>query len=278
LRNKKQRIGKCHLCGTVGVLSFEHSPPRAAGNKSLIVKMDAVSVLTSESNFINIVQSPRGVNFQSGAGGYTLCASCNSDAGRWYVKQYADFAKQALSVFSATNGKPLIENEGVVLIGRIALLNVLKQIVLMFLNANPPEFGEKHQDLTRFVKDNTLQKLPLRYRIGLAIRNETLPRFSRSAPMTIKFDRENQREWYFSEVVFPPFVQVLAIDSPLPDGRLRKINWFRHHEFGVEVPINLLLHPLTVVSPIPGDYGEISEVISNWADNEFFDLKGQKLS
>jgi hypothetical protein len=180
-------------------------------------------------------------------------------------------------VFSQTSGKQLTDNEGVVFIGAIAPLNVLKQIVLMFLNANPPEFGEEHPALIQFVRVKTCQVLPKRYRVGLAVRNETLPRFSRSSAMTSKFDRVTGCDWYFSEVVFPPFVQVLAIDSPLPDGRLKKINWFRHHRFDLEVSVNLALHPLTVVSPIPADYREASNVLSNWEENEFFDLDGNKL-
>src|SRR5690349_10017016 len=87
--------GVCRICGTRGPLSFEHVPPQAAFNDRKITRYEFDTLFEDrppEAGFDNL----RGKQQQRGAGGYTLCGSCNSETGGWYGRAYVDWAYQGL--------------------------------------------------------------------------------------------------------------------------------------------------------------------------------------
>ncbi|MFO1033122.1 MAG: hypothetical protein U1E15_03190 [Hyphomicrobiales bacterium] len=77
----------------------------------------------------------------------------------------------------------------------------------------------------------------------------------------------------YSEVAFPPLVNVLTVDSPKPDVRLVKVNWFRHYKFDEVVDHPLSLMKLPVVSPFPGDYRDEEELRATVAEGSEAGLK-----
>lgn len=59
--------GKCHLCGRIGQLTFEHVPPHSAFNDHPVLLLKFDEALTVESE-----RAPRGKKAQRGSGAYTL--------------------------------------------------------------------------------------------------------------------------------------------------------------------------------------------------------------
>lgn len=65
----------------MGQLSFEQVPPEAAYND------EPVYVITGDMFSIGPDEDLRGRIQQRGAGGHTLCISCNSRIGHWYGRR-----------------------------------------------------------------------------------------------------------------------------------------------------------------------------------------------
>src|SRR4051812_42386815 len=80
---KKPQIGACRIWGKVGVLSFEHVPPRSAFNRNRVELFSVEQWLSRE----NGKPTSRGRILQRGTGGFTLCESCNNLTGRLYVPE-----------------------------------------------------------------------------------------------------------------------------------------------------------------------------------------------
>ena len=84
LMPKHPRSGRCRLCGTVGPLSREHVPPRAAFN----------SGRSRSHTFEEYIGRgpdgtlPGGILEQGGIWGYTLCDHCNNFTGSRYADEY----------------------------------------------------------------------------------------------------------------------------------------------------------------------------------------------
>jgi hypothetical protein len=249
----KNKNGVCRLCGQLGVLSFEHTPPKAAFNKGSVLEMDAKKILLELSKLQSNIEKPEGQTVQLGSGGYTLCAACNNKTGSWYAGCYAAFAHQGMTI-----AHKLSLDQGGVASYEICPLNVLKHIVLMFLTANSPEFAIENSDLTSFVNDRNLQALPRKHRFYIALSNMENTQFTRKSGLTRMI--RNSVEYLFSEIAYPPFVLLYNVDSQRPDGRLHKINWFRHFRYLEKVKIELPLFSLPIVSPLPADYRTHAEI------------------
>jgi hypothetical protein len=247
LRNLKNKKGICCLCGNQADLSFEHTPPRAAFNAQSVREMNAKKILMDIQNLRGHLDQPEGVIIQKGSGGYTLCGSCNNKTGSWYANSYSIFAYQAMSI-----AKSISTDQGALANYTICPLNVLKHIVLMFLTANSPEFATDNSDLVKFVNDKQSQTLSRKHKFHIALSNMDDSRFSRQSGMTGLL--KDGVEYWFSEIAYPPFVLLYAVDSRRPDGRLQKVNHFRHYKYSEEVKIELPFFSLPIVSPLPADY------------------------
>jgi hypothetical protein len=77
---KAQRNGKCHVCGKVGKLSYEHVPPASAFNKAATTVYNALDIIKS-GGLPWEVDDVQGKILQRGIGAYTLCVKCNSFTG-----------------------------------------------------------------------------------------------------------------------------------------------------------------------------------------------------
>lgn len=139
-------------------------------------------------------------------------------------------------------------------------LNVLKQIVLMFLTSNGDEFHKKNPALVKFVQDRQSHRLPRRYKVFLALTDMNQLRGSRSSGITGRIDFDSGSNFVYSEIAFPPFVMVMTFDSARPDQKLTKINWLRHYDFDAAVKHPLSLMRLPIVSYLPADYRTEAEI------------------
>jgi hypothetical protein len=152
---KNQHLGICRLCGIDGKLSFEHVPPESAFNDHRILRSTFEQTLAAEHP-----DQYQGTPQQRGAGGYTLCAKCNSDTGAWYVPAFTNWAQQAMRIVIATRAKPSLAYPF-----NLFPLRVLKQVICMFFSVNGTYFHKAHPDLVRFVLNKESRDLPERVRV-----------------------------------------------------------------------------------------------------------------
>jgi hypothetical protein len=89
MTRRKRPEGKCHICGNVGPLSWEHVPPEAAYNEHPVVRATKEQLLMPEQ-----WDGKRGLQGQRGSGAYSLCEPCNNKTGAWYGTEYVSWAKQ----------------------------------------------------------------------------------------------------------------------------------------------------------------------------------------
>jgi hypothetical protein len=254
---RKPLIGECRLCGAVTELSFEHVPPRSAFNDRPIVDPDVKKLI--ESHDISILDRLSGKTQQRGAGGYTLCTSCNNQTGKWYGPAYAGWAYQGYDILSQARGEPTLLYPF-----HLFPLRVFKQIVCMFFSANGPGFRAANQELVRFVLNRDHKYIDPKIRIFAYYTNSGR---SRQAGITgmLELDELNMgvaRSHVFSEISFPPFGYILAANSPPPDRRLVDISFFAQFGYNDWVDISLRLPVLPIYSWLPGDFRSRNEVLT----------------
>lgn len=248
----KQASGVCSICGSLGPLTFEHVPPRAAFNEARILEADTDRILRASG--LSELLSARGSYKQRGAGKETLCFKCNSDTGHWYGPSYINWAIQGMKwLLAYPSGSSLR------LPYHVLPLRVLKQLLAMFASACGPGFFAAEPDLRRVVLNPTLSGCPSKIRIYCALMSlESI--MSRQAGITGLLAGERIKTHVFSEIAFPPFVYTLCIDSKPPDERLFDITFFSQSAFNDYRDLYLGLPVLPIVSPLPSDYRTRAEI------------------
>ena len=142
------------------MLSFEHVPPRAAFNHSprfRPVTKELIAHRVAGARAPSIVDEPRG------AGAYTLCGDCNGRCAR-YARHFVDWAVTWQTVLDSTSNARQLTDSRSLRRSRIA-----KQIVAMFLSANPPKMSKINEGLRRFVWNATATGLPDGIRLVAAL-------------------------------------------------------------------------------------------------------------
>lgn len=242
-------VGRCHACGLLGPLSFEHVPPEAAFNSSRVYTVSGERLLNA-----NLEHLPRGVQSQRGAGAYTLCPHCNELTGGWYGRAFVDWTFQAARVLMAAKGAPSIYH-----VYQIYPLKVLKQLVCMFLSANPLTFRDSHPELFRFVLNKWTLGLPPRYRFYAYFNAGGR---ARQAGMSVAMDTQTGDIRVLSEISFPPLGYVLALSGSPPDRRLFDISGFANYLFTDFRQVSLRLPALPVFTYFPGDFRDERTVLA----------------
>lgn len=252
---KPSRYGQCHICGDTGKLSFEHVPPESAFNSQPICTPDIHRVI--ESCDPDLLHELKGKISQRGAGGYTLCESCNNTTGHWYGAHYASWAYQAYSFVSRSKGHLSLAYPF-----HIFPLHIIKQIICMFFSTNSPSFREVQEELVRFVLNPQQKYLSPRTKIYAAYTNSNRSRQSGVTGMVSLGDGFStaSASRVFSEISFPPFTYVLCLDSDPPDRRLVDISFFAHYSFKEYAALNISLPVLPVYTWLPGDFRSRDEI------------------
>lgn len=251
--------GTCHLCGSIGKLSFEHVPPESAFNDRRILRTTFDKVVGAESldNLPGRVQ-------QRGAGAFTLCEKCNSDTGSWYAPAYGAWALQAMRILIGTAGRPTL-----VYPYNIFPLRVLKQIVCMFFSANSPRFHIHHPDLVRFVLNKELRIFPSYIRIYAFYTASNRSRSSGLMATLRGLGTSHSSTLLFSEITFPPFGFIMTVDeSPPPQNDFCEISGFS--QFGYNDwrdAISMKLPVMPIYTGFPGDYRTREQTLADIAEN-----------
>jgi hypothetical protein len=199
-------------------------------------------------------RNPQTRKNQRGAGKYTLCATCNSNTGAWYVPPYLRWASQGWR--NAYHFYPYVAHQPF----EIEPLAVAKQVMAMFASACGPGFFEKNSDLVRFVLNRTQTGLPPHIRL-FAYYVHANSSASRQSGITGNMNFEVSHQTYvYSEIAFPPFGYVMCLNSPPPDPRLVEITAMAGFSAGKTHTLSLKLPALQVNSVLPGDFRSDAEI------------------
>lgn len=213
----KTKKGQCHLCGNFGELTFEHIPPKAAFNNTPILIQKHEHLFDKNSYVFG-----KSIRSNNGSGSYCFCKSCNNNTGSWYARDFSEFVAQAYIHF-----------DGVEIVNRVNLidfdfkpLNVLKQILTMFLAIDHSNFLRNDKKLVNFIleKDNNL--LPEKYQVYLY---NTISKHKRL--YGIQWNNFSGIMNTHSEITFSPFGYFLTVDSPPPIEKMTNITDFKKFQF-----------------------------------------------
>lgn len=248
--------GHCHLCGNWNELSYDHVPPKAAGNRNPVLRADFVRAM--EVGLDGSIEDLDAEKEQQGAGYYSLCRECNKNMGIWYVEAYARWAKQAMESIAYAQHPRLVFFEY-----DIHPLRCLKQVLSMFFSINNEKLRELYPSLADFVMDKDSQDLPTDVEIFAYLTASQTLRYM-GVTGQIRKDKGLEKIITLSELSFYPFGFVLCLkDSPAPDDRLFSINYFAQYRYNDRQKIYLRLHELPVLLALPGDYRSEAEIQAN---------------
>ena len=244
--------GKCHICGQLGKLSFEHVPPRAAYNDKSILLAGFKEIQRAEHASLDL-DAVKGRVKQRGMGEYTLCGKCNSDTGAWYGNAYVSWAQQGMEIAKYAAIAPSLAYTF-----RIYPLRVLKQIVCIFMSANGAQFADKHPDLVKFVLSKHAQFIMPTTKIYAYY--SVSPRV-RTTGVAVSGDFSSGSFRVMSEFAFVPFGYLMTFDSDPPDRRLCDITGFSKFSYDDWQEIHVRLPVLPIYTYFPGDYRDKETVL-----------------
>lgn len=239
-------FGKCHICGKMAKLSFEHVPPRSAFNDSQVVYYKMHQWVSNSLDELG-----KGKIQQKGFGSYTLCPKCNNNTGRWYGDAFKEFAIEGMRIVQFTNKSPTLYYNYY-----IFPLRVFKQIICMFLSANGPDFREENHGLVRFVLNKSETYFESNVRIFLYYNYSDK---YRKTGLTITSTLDGEMR-VLSEITFPPFGYLMSLDNSRVDSRLTEITFMKNYDYNERKTIPLRLNLLPVCSAYPADYRSKAEI------------------
>lgn len=262
MARRKAQNGQCHICGCEGKLSFEHVPPECAYNDRPLIKLAIEDMIKDDFQALVFGDGVRGKIQQGGAGGYTLCETCNNNTGAAYGKSYGSWVEQGMSFLHKVG-----DQNSVALPFFIYPLRVIKQIVTMFFSTNGVSFRTQHPDLVKFVLDPGSKYLDPRIRIYSYL---TFGMRQTGIMSRIRVQENDYKFEMLSEIAFPPFGYLLAIDGADRDQSLVDISFFARFDYDEWVNLFLPLPLLPVILPFVGDYRtrqEIQSCVRNSSEN-----------
>lgn len=238
---KKVKEGNCALCGKFKILSFEHVPPQSAFN-NVPVLIQTHEHLVEKTSYL----FGKSMKNNKGSGDYTLCIDCNNNTGDWYARDFGDFAHQGMSVIKS---RDTIQRT---ITGQYEIkpLNIIKQILTMFMSIDKTGHLRSQSDLIDFILKKESIGLPSRYKVFLY---STLSIKRRLIGYCIA-STEEQGIQKWSEINFPPFGYFLAEDSFAANKHMLDISTFSTFSYNQKVLIRMSTPYLIVNSPWIGLY------------------------
>jgi len=205
--------GICRICGKNKKLSFEHTPPESSFNSSPVFIQKSEHIHNKNS----FVYGKR-ILSNRGAGSYSLCISCNSSTGGFYGESFKEFTYQGMMTCTFR----IWTKEHIPNFYHIKPLNILKQIMTMFMSIDKSDQLLKMKGLSGFILDKNSQNLPQQIRIflyftsSISIRNGWSLLHNTNTGKTVKL----------GEISFRPFGYIYTIDSlPFVKNVFEITNW-----------------------------------------------------
>lgn len=253
----KEVFGTCHICGKYGKLSFEHIPPKAAYNNRRIKAYTFEQIVDGKKKYRHI---------QQGYGEYTLCDKCNNDTGAFYGDAYVDFIKQALEIYTVSNGNI---QTGERIPFNIYPLRVMKQIITIFFTVNFEVFRTNYPSLQDYVlnKDNN-DLFDKRLNVYIYLIKDMFS--ARLTPGVVGvYNVKTNESKMFSEFAFPPIGLILTYDNVIIDRNILNINFFNSFSYTQKVSLYLPLPLLDIQNIMPGEFRTNQEIYEDNLNNLF---------
>lgn len=255
MARRKSVNGKCHLCGAIGKLSYEHVPPKKAYNEGDYYIIEQDDLWESWD-----VDTAKKIKKQGGIGFNTLCVRCNNNTGSWYGREFVSWSRQAMGLLYKANKKPTLFYPQY-----IFPLRVIKQIITMFFSVNTDFFQELYPELQRFVLNKEEKYLDKKYKVYGYYNIEGNPRYM---GYTAVGDVTSSEIIHMSEIAYPPFGYVLTMNSKTPDSRLVDITDFSHYSYNEWLDVNVKFPVLpTHIQMSPADYRSKDEIMQAIAES-----------
>ncbi|HWY78932.1 MAG TPA: hypothetical protein VNW29_01100 [Candidatus Sulfotelmatobacter sp.] len=266
MKNTSQ-IGKCHICGTIAKLSYEHIPPQKAFN-GRNVKMfngaDFRKVVESKYSYweypkLDLKYSQK----QSGAGWYTLCESCNNNTGSWYGDSLVRFIYEGYINIKLLGGERNLHhmNKYNFIFKQIYPLRIIKEAFAMFCSINPPEFADKFPDIKNFILNRDSNELDItKYAVYLYIIQGTIARYVGDAKMGQRQKDGSMIIKELSECNAPPYGMLLEIDpKPFAFPTVNIID-FAKYNYDDKVDLQIEIPVYECNSMLPADFRTKEEI------------------
>jgi hypothetical protein len=233
--------GHCGLCGKFKNLSFEHVPPQSAfNNKPIFIQHHEHLFDTTSFLYGKKLRSNKGF------GGYTLCETCNNNTGKWYAKDFGDFVHQGMAVIQSLK----VPQYAITGEYHIKPLNVLKQILTMFMSADKLGHLKSQKELVHFILDKEKTQLPENFKVFLY---STMSSFKRLIGHSVVYDPKlGIQKW--CEINFQPYGYLLAEESGPAHEHMCDISDFGKYGYDQKVSVAITTAYLGVATPFIGDY------------------------
>lgn len=234
-----KKTGKCRLCGKIKKLSFEHVPPESAYNSSPVFFQDSEN-LHDKSSYLYGKRK----RSSRGAGGMYFCISCNNNSGGWYVNSYKEFAEIGMYVLKSR----VYANNYMCAEYPIKPLNVLKQILMMFVALESSEYLIKIPGLKQYLMEPKNNNFPKGIRVFMYLTGSIMLRNA------LSFSNLDGYMRHFGEISFTPFGFHISINTPPISRPYCEISNFANFSYNQEETITLPLQYLTPTTYFPGMY------------------------
>jgi hypothetical protein len=245
-------VGWCRVCREYGPLTFEHLPPKAAGNRDRRRFVSMLDALNSADPLGSPTNGWR--QLQQGVGAYVLCANCNSRAGSLYVNEYTSWVA-SVSHFLAKGFAALQPHEP--LPGSVSFWihgrpgRVIRQAINMILAVSGgPFLANEYPELAELAKGGDAQLPPhVRMYLTLAVGSR-----GRLVPPTAAIDIEAGTCRVITEVAFSPFAWLLSVGEQ-PEEHVCDVTAWTAFSLDDEADVAVQDVRLgSTASALPGDY------------------------
>jgi len=236
--------GICRLCGLETKLTFEHVPPRSSYNKTTRYKSISMEYYFRNPDPLNM--KVKNKELQGGTGFHSLCSTCNNFLGRTYVDYYKNWVDVGIQVLEQEGNHPIYVYDVI----NIKPLNIIKQIISMFISLNDVWFLESYPELSEFVRNPESEELPDKYQVYTYLNNEGQ---IRNLPFQVKGNLKTSQIIKCSELSFPPYGYVLTFDKDVKINHLCDITYFKNYSLDDITDIELKMYRLPTHLQVPLD-------------------------
>lgn len=274
--NKDKKIGKCHLCGKVTKLTFEHVPPRKAFNSHPVFLRYGLDMIGKDS-FPWDFSEGVGEFYPRGIGGYTLCGKCNNNTGSWYGSDFVEFIYQGYRNYIALMKGNKLFNKNIVKMQFIKVypLRIIKQVITMFFSVNSPGLSSAHPELRAFVLDKNKQGISSsEFGIYLYVLVGSVIRYA-GVTGIIHINRGITR--ILSELSAPPFGFVLEF-NPKVEEHCNIVFFANNYKYNQKVDLSLEIPVYESHTPYPADFRTKKEVLEAYIKNKLWEIKQKRKS
>lgn len=274
-RRKPDGPQPCRLCGKRAVMTREHTPPRAAGNR-LNGRAHTVMEWHARDGSGGL---PGGKVEQGGVFGYTLCGPCNNVTGlstRGLSTEYAEWAAAAQGILGDGERVGELNQRTQSLVYRARLEAVrpgafARQVLsMMFTASGDWGLADKHPELAASVWQGDTTSFPTNLWFGMALCAGPLALMGGPA---LKIDLDNRSWRWLCVVAYPPFAFELTLatsDTEFRSGLCGIGGFVEVHESEVhDVELDLMV--AFTNTPLPGDWRTEAQLQGG------FDLDGSAL-